>query len=96
MKDAVISIHPQTLSIYARRKGFGSYNPASLPMLKPSQIKKRLAWAREKVNWTPEQWRSVIWSDESKFNVNGSDGRIRVIRKEGERFSPDHVIYNGE
>ncbi|CEP19521.1 hypothetical protein [Parasitella parasitica] len=58
-------------------------------MLKPPQIKKKLAWARE--NWTPEQWRSVIWSEESKFNVNGSHGRIRVIRKEGERFSPDHV-----
>ncbi|CEP16822.1 hypothetical protein [Parasitella parasitica] len=50
-----------------------------------------LAWAQEKVNWTPKQWRSVIWSDESKFNVNGSDGRIRVIRKEGKRFSPYHV-----
>ncbi|CEP09622.1 hypothetical protein, partial, partial [Parasitella parasitica] len=67
LKDAGINIHPQTLSTYASRNGFGSYIPASLTMLKPSQIKKRLAWARDKVNWTPEQWRSVIWSDESKF-----------------------------
>ncbi|CEP16228.1 hypothetical protein, partial, partial [Parasitella parasitica] len=92
LKDAGINTHPQTLLIYARRNGFGSYTPASLPMLKPSQIKKRLAWAREKVNWTPEQWRSAIWSDESRFNVNGSDGRIRVIHKEGGRFSPDHFL----
>ncbi|CEP09777.1 hypothetical protein [Parasitella parasitica] len=90
-KDAGINIHPRTLSIYARRNGFGSYNPASLLMLTPLQIKKRLAWAREKMNWTADQWRSVIWPHESKFNVNGSDGRIRVIRKEGERFSPDHI-----
>ncbi|CEP06819.1 hypothetical protein [Parasitella parasitica] len=91
LKDAGINIHPQTLSIYARRNGFGSYTPASLPTLKPAQFKKRRAWAQEKVSWTPEQWKSVIWSDKSKFNVNGSDGRIRVFRKEGERLSPDHV-----
>jgi hypothetical protein len=61
-------------------------------MLQPLHIKKRLAWAWDKVNWTPEQWRSVIWSDESKFNVNGSDRRTRVNHKEGERFSPDHLL----
>ncbi|CEP17364.1 hypothetical protein [Parasitella parasitica] len=46
LKDAGINIHPQTLSIYARRNGFGSYTSASLPILKPSQIKKRFTWAR--------------------------------------------------
>ncbi|CEP09718.1 hypothetical protein [Parasitella parasitica] len=68
LKEAGINIHTQTLSIYARRNEFGSYSPASLPMLKPAQIKKRLAWAQEKMNWKPEQSRRVIWSDESKFN----------------------------
>ncbi|CAO3613064.1 unnamed protein product [Mucor fragilis] len=49
-KDAGINVHPQALSIYARRNGFGSYMPASVPMLQPSHIKNRLAWARDKVN----------------------------------------------
>ncbi|KAI8391681.1 uncharacterized protein BYT42DRAFT_629532 [Radiomyces spectabilis] len=33
-----------------------------------------------------EQWRSVIWSDESRFRMNGNDGCIRVIRKANERY----------
>ncbi|KAG2192224.1 hypothetical protein INT47_012460 [Mucor saturninus] len=30
---------------------------------------------------TPHQWKNVIWSDLSKFNVEGSDGRVRVTKK---------------
>lgn len=71
--------------------GFGSYSPAYVPKLTARHMEKRLIWAKNKVNWTPEQWRSVVWSEESKFNVQGSDGRIRVIRKEGERYLPDMV-----
>lgn len=91
LKSAGINIHPQTLIKYAAMNGFASYSPAYVPKLTPNHMKKRLLWAKDKVNWTPEQWRNVIWSDESKFNVQGSDGRVRVIRKEGERYHPDMV-----
>lgn len=91
LKAAGINIHPQTLIKYAAMNGFGSYSPAYVPKLTPNHMKRRLLWAKEKVNWTPEQWANVIWSDESKFNVQGSDGRVRVIRKEGERYHPDLV-----
>ena len=91
LKTVGIDLSRKTLSVYADRLGFGSYIPALVPKLEPSHIKKRLAWAKEKVEWTAEQWSNVIWSDESKFNLNGSDGRVRVIRKKGERFSPNHV-----
>jgi len=69
LKLAGINIHKQTLSKYAKDEGFRSYTPASVPMLSTVNKKKRLAWAKEKVNWTLEQWMNVIWSDESRFNV---------------------------
>ena len=92
LKAVGINIHRHTVSKYATQNGFGSYSPAMVPKLTPQHMERRLAWAKDKVNWTQEQWDNVIWSDESKYNVQGSDGRVRVIRKEGERYHPNLVM----
>ena len=34
--------------------------------------KKRLAWAKKHEQWTLDRWESVLWSDESKFEIFGS------------------------
>ena len=44
----------------------------------------RLQWAREHRNWRTE-WRDVVFSYESRFNISYNDGRIRVRRNAGER-----------
>ncbi|KAG2192872.1 hypothetical protein INT47_006044 [Mucor saturninus] len=75
LKTAGVDIHRQTLSKYAAINGFGSYSPAYIPKLTPRHMQRRLTWAKDKVKWTPERWENVIWSDESKFNVQDSDGR---------------------
>ena len=31
-----------------------------------------------------DDWHKVVWSDESKFNVFGSDGRVYIRRRVGE------------
>jgi len=36
--------------------------------------KARLKWAQEHLEWTVEDWKKVIWSDETKINRLGSDG----------------------
>ena len=43
-----------------------------------------LQWARERRCWRAE-WRNVVFSDESRFNMSYNDGRIRVRRYAGER-----------
>jgi hypothetical protein len=49
--------------------GYKSYQAAKKPWLRIINRVKRPAWARNHLNWTPAQWRSVLWSDESKFEV---------------------------
>ena len=44
----------------------------------------RLQWARKRRHWRAE-WRNVMFSDESRFNMSYNDGRIRVRRYAGER-----------
>jgi DDE superfamily endonuclease len=51
--------------------------------LKKSQ-KKRLQFARLHISKDQNFWNSILWSDESKFNIFGSDGRIRCWRKKNE------------
>ena len=43
------------------------------------------------MNWSVDDWRRVVWSDESRFTVDGNDGGARVLRKAGERYENRHV-----
>jgi transposase len=40
----------------------------------------RLLFAQEHLNWNLEQWKSVLFSDESRFALRSPDGRARVWR----------------
>lgn len=52
------------------------------PRLTRKQMKARLEWAREHVEWTQEQWGRVLWSDESPFTVHPTPSRkFRWVRK---------------
>lgn len=48
----------------------------------------RLEFAKQHVNWTPEKWNTVLFSDESKFNLFNSAGICHVRRPRGKRLSP--------
>ena len=45
--------------------------PRKKPLLNVAQRRKRLVWAKEHREWTEEQWKKVLWSDESKINYDG-------------------------
>ena len=38
-------------------------------------------------DWTVEGWKLVVWSDETKINRLGSDGRVWGWKKAGEGLS---------
>jgi len=44
------------------------------PALTATHRRNRLRWAIEHRHWTVENWKSVIWSDETKINRLCSDG----------------------
>lgn len=47
-------------------------------------IKARLEWCLERQNWTLEEWKRVIWTDESTFELGGGGGgRPRYWRQRG-------------
>ena len=71
--------------------GLGSYIAAEKPGLHPEKIAKRLEWAERHKNWTVEDWKHVIWSDESSIWDGVNPRRQWVIRPPGERLNRKYV-----
>lgn len=56
----------------------------------PKEIKIH-AWGH--VKWPVTKWRNVLWSDETKINLFGSDSLLKYIRRpEGKQFDPRYMI----
>ena len=66
---------------------FKSYWAARKPFISEKNRKKRVEWASARLNWTIEQWRKVVWSDESPFVLRHGK-RFRVWRLHNERYNP--------
>ena len=58
----------------------------------PINRKKRLEWPKKYVDKPQEFWDSVIWSDELKFNLFGSDGAVKIWRKPGEELQSAEIV----
>ena len=52
-----------------RELGLHGRIPAKKPRVKETNKKKRLAWAKKHEQWTLDRWKSVLWSDEAKFEI---------------------------
>lgn len=59
------------------------------PFLSRVHKEKRLAFAKSHVNWTVEQWKNVIWTDEATFEIGKNFRQIRVWRSTKETYEPD-------
>ncbi len=68
--------------------GFSCRIPCVKPLLNNRQHQKRLAWAKDKKDWTAAEWSKVMFSDESKFCISFGNQGPRVWRKRGEAQNP--------
>jgi len=93
-KDVVAALKDSGVNIRHRlfTAGLKAKVPRKKPYLNVKQRMKRVQWAREHVNWTQEQWSKVIFSDESKISLFGSDGIQYVRRRVGEAHLPACTI----
>lgn len=73
-------------------EGFKSCRAAKKPLLTQAMKSAQLKWAQNKKSWTTEDWRGVVFSDESNFLLIGNDTTRRVRREPGERYRPNCIL----
>jgi transposase len=79
--------HPvssETVRRVLRKHSFKAVVKKKKPFLSARHRQQRLAFALKHREWTVEDWKRVIWSDETKINRFGSDGRQWVWKQKGE------------
>ena len=68
-------VSAQTVRRSLRAIGFHAVVKKRKPVLKLAHRQARLRFAKRYADFTVEHWKRVIWSDETKINRFGSDGR---------------------
>ncbi len=70
------------------RRQLKLYHAKRKPYVNMVQKRRRVLWAKAHLKWTVSKWKSVLWSDESKFDILvGNHGR-RVLRAKEEGDLP--------
>ncbi|TMZ26485.1 hypothetical protein EMF65_33690 [Klebsiella pneumoniae] len=69
-----LQISSRTVRRELHGMGFHGRAAASKPYITKCNAKRRMQWCKARRHWTLEQWRRVLWSDESRFSVWQSDG----------------------
>lgn len=59
------------------------------PFISMKNIRHRIKWCREHLDWTDEDWLRVVWSDESPYYLRNAV-RFRVWRCMGERLKKEY------
>ena len=72
-------------------KAYAHHNVA---FITKSQQRRQVDWAEKPCYWMKEDWCAVVFSDESKFNLFGSDGREWCWRKPREGLDPRYTKKN--
>ncbi|GBN92603.1 hypothetical protein AVEN_142238-1 [Araneus ventricosus] len=71
--------------------GLCSKRPTRVSLLTKDHRQLRLQWARKHRDWTMDEWKTVAWSDESRFLIHHVDVRVSVRRLPGEQLLPSYT-----
>lgn len=98
MQTHAIEVSAPTVRRRLNASNLMSRRPARHPPLNRDHRRDRLNFAREHSEWNIE-WGNCLFTDESRFKLRGSDGRVRVWREGNQRYQEncmvEHEPYGG-
>lgn len=86
-----VVISAQTIRNVLKRNGLEARVKRKKPLLQRKHRQQRLRFAKKYKDWTVEDWKKVVWSDESKFMIFGSDGRQYCWRRIGQQLGKEQI-----
>ena len=91
-KHLEYEVSSSTVRRSLKRQGMKAVVKKKKPMLSALHRRARRVFAEKYREFTEEDWKRVIWSDESKINRLGSDGQKYVWKKAGEPLIDREII----
>ena len=61
--------HMTVHNYLSKHLGAKAFKRSKIPKLTDEHIRKRLSFCRERLHWTQEDWKKIVWSDESIFQL---------------------------
>ncbi|CAI7765634.1 unnamed protein product [Closterium sp. NIES-54] len=86
-----ISVTGATVRNTLKRHRVRAIEKPSKPRLSAKNVKDRRQWAKDHQHWTIDDWKRVVWSDETKICWFSSDGRSWAWIREDCHMEPHHV-----
>jgi hypothetical protein len=78
----------RTIRNRLKSAGLKSRRVIKRPLLSDRHRRSRLAWCLARRGWNFRTWRNIHWSDESRFLLHVTDGRMRVWRHKHTAYTP--------
>ena len=84
------------LTVYRTLRTVGLYarNPAVCIPLTRVHIWSRLQWSQQHQHQTLNEWRNMLFTDESRFSLNNDSCRTIIWREHGTQFHPTNIVEN--
>lgn len=76
----------RTVLRWLKKEGYKSVKHTTKVGLKKSNMMTRLEFCLKVVNWTLEDWKKVVWSDETAVVLGSKRGKRNVWRKSKDRY----------
>jgi hypothetical protein len=82
------------MTVHQELRGMGFHGRAAAhkPNTSPMYSKRHLKWRKERRHWTVDNWKHVIWSDESRYTTWQTDRRVWLQWMPGEPYLPECVV----
>lgn len=85
------TVSPQTVRRALKEEGYHSFLKKKKPKLTARHKRLRLEFAKNYQSWTIEDWKKVVFSDETRVNMLYSDGPEYCWKKKNSPIDSRHV-----
>jgi transposase len=91
--DTISNVSEQTLRRRLRETGIRKWRAVNRALLTKTQAKQRLIWAKAHRHWTMDDWRKVMYSDETAVSKDSDPRKLRVFRRQNkqEKYAPKNI-----
>jgi len=87
-----LQVSTATIKRALNRKGYYGRVAAKKPFITAENARRRLEWCKQHTTLTEEDWKKVIWSDETSVEIGRQSRQIKVWRRHGERLKKHCLI----